>query len=79
MSLQDLHVCCVVLFSSPTQSHVYAVQTGVKVTNVNDLQDIDELCVVEVRGQEGLQARAAAAFAQGLHVVNLSGHHYFAA
>lgn len=23
-------------------------QTGVKVTNVNDLQDIDELCVVEV-------------------------------
>lgn len=24
------------------------LQTGVKVTNVNDLQDIDELCVVEV-------------------------------
>lgn len=26
------------------------LQTGVKVTNVNDLQDIDELCVVEVSG-----------------------------
>jgi hypothetical protein len=30
---------------------VYVLQTGVKVTNVNDLQDIDELCVVEVRLQ----------------------------
>jgi hypothetical protein len=28
---------------------MYVLQTGVKVTNVNDLQDIDELCVVEVR------------------------------
>jgi hypothetical protein len=28
--------------------HFAELQTGVKVTNVNDLQDIDELCVVEV-------------------------------
>lgn len=32
-----------------------ALQTGVKVTNVNDLQDIDELCVVEVRSIPMLQ------------------------
>jgi hypothetical protein len=32
----------------PTISSCLTLQTGVKVTNVGDLQDIDELCVVEV-------------------------------